>query len=512
MSKGFQFRAYPSDPVAGVLLRWIGCQRFIYNAKVREERYYRAFARRFAAFAGQHAPLDQAYSHLVGDGNGSEEQDTTWLRQVPSPILRNGAAKFYSAYQRFFKGLARRPTIQSRHGRQSVWLTSELFEFVPDVIDGDGEIKGYRLILGTRKFPCGELAFKVNRGPGGEPLRFDPPASIHVSVNAGRWHVSFSNEDAKDSTTAPSAQETLDHLRSFSAAELAPRTVGLDRGVAIPLVASDGRAFVLLEVQKARLAQKERSRARWQRRAARRIKGSKNRRKANHRAARAALYAADVRENLAHQASHALVQDPSKLLFVFEALKVKSMTASAAGTEEAPGKRVAQKRGLNRAILGSAWGLFHQYTRYKALAAGKLCIEVSPNYSSQECSACGHTHADNRLDQSRFVCQRCGHSDNADHNAARVIARRGVEEIVSGSYTLKQRKTLGSLRGKAAAQPKGQESCSKDLEHLGSERSEVTPVETKVRRSAPRRATHRSQKQENSRVTEETPTTTPSGV
>lgn len=330
-----------------------------------------------------------------------------------------------------------------------------------------------------------------------------------MSVSAGRWHVSFSNED---SMATPSAQETLDHLRSFSAAELAPRTVGLDRGVAIPLVANDGRAFELLEVQKARLAQKERSRARWQRRAARRVKGSKNHRKANHRAARAALYAADVRENLAHQASHSLVKDSSKLLVVFEALKVKSMTASAAGTIDAPGKKVSQKRGLNRAILGSAWGLFHQYTRYKALAAGKLCIEVLPNYSSQECSACGHTHADNRLDQSRFVCQRCGHSGNADLNAARVIARRGVEAIVSGSYTLKQKKALGSLRGKGAANTKCQKAVSEDLEHLGSERSEITPVETKVRRSAPRRAAHRSQKQENSRVTEETPTTTPSGV
>lgn len=515
MSKGFQFRAYPSDSVAGVLLRWIGCQRFIYNAKVREERYYRAFARRFAAFAGQHAPLDQAYAHLVGDGNGSDEQDTTWLRQVPSPILRNGAAKFYSAYQRFFKGLARRPTIQGRHGRQSVWLTSEMFSFESEINQDTGEITGYRLLIGTRKFPCGELAFKVNRGPGGMPLRFDPPASIHVSVNAGRWHVSFSNEDAKDtkdSTIAPSAQETLDRLRSFSDAELAQRTVGLDRGVAIPLCASDGRAFELLAVQKERLAQKERSRKRWQRRAARRIKGSKNRRKANHRAARAALYAADVRENLAHQASNALVQDPSKLLFVSEALRVKNMTSSAAGTIDAPGKKVRQKRGLNRAILGSAWGLFHQYTRYKALAAGKLCIEVSPRHSSQECSACGHTHADNRLDQSRFVCQRCGHSDNADLNAARVIARRGVEAIVSGSYTLKQRKTLGSLRGKSAANPKCRKTCQEDLGHLGSERSEFTPVETKVRRSAPRRAMHRSQKQENSRVTEETPTTTPSSV
>ena len=459
---------------------------------MREDRYYRAFQRRFLDFAGVHAPVDQAYAHLVGDGAGNEEENTTWLRQVPSQVLRNGAVRFYQGYQSFFKGLARRPTVQSRHGVQSVWLTSELFSFEPARIDADGVVTDWRLLLGTKKFPCGELRF-VDHRPG-----WAPPASIHVSVNAGRWHVSFSNEAKADAVAVPSEQEVLDQLRQFSEEELTARAVGLDRGVAVPLMSSTGRAFELLDIQKVRLAKKELQRKRWQRRAARRVKGSKNRREAHQRAARAGLYAADVRTNFAHQTSRALVNSPAQL-FVFEALAVKNMTRSAAGTAAEPGRKVAQKRGLNRSILASAWGETKLFTKYKALAAGKLCIEVPPHHSSQECSACGHTHADNRLDQSRFVCQRCGHAENADLNAARVIARRGARAVASGSYTLRQKKKVGSLRGDRAS--------SAGPEILGPERSEATPVETPVSRAAPRRRTLASTKQEVLGASQETPTT-----
>jgi len=490
MSTGYRFRAYPDDSVARVLSRWIGCQRFIKNAKVREDRYYRAFQRRFADFAGVHSPVDQAYSHLIGDGGGCEDANTSWLREVPSHVLRNGAVRFYQAYQRFFKGLARRPTTQGPHGEQSVWLTSELFKFVPASHDANGVVTAWRLLIGTKKFPCGELPF-VDHKPG-----WTPPASIHVSVNAGRWHVSFSNEVA-DVTPIPTEQETLEHLRSFTEAELADKTIGLDRGVAVPLMDSTGQAFELLRVQKERLAKKELQRKRWQRRAARRVKGSKNRRKAHHRAARAALYGADVRTDFAHQTSRALVDGPN-LLFVFEALQVKNMTRTAAGTAAEPGRKVAQKRGLNRSILASAWGQTKLFTKYKALAAGKLCIEVPPHHSSQECSACGHTHADNRLDQSRFVCQRCGHAENADTNAARVIARRGVEVVVSGSYTLREKKKVGSLRRQSSPEGSGL---------IGPERSEATPVETPVSPRAPRRSRPASTKQEIPGASQETPTT-----
>lgn len=495
MSTGFRFRAYPARQVAGVLARWIGCQRFIYNAKVREDRYFRAFQRRFLEFAGQHAPIDQAYSHLIGDGGGNEDARTTWLREVPSHVLRNGAVRFHQGYQRFFKGLAGRPTIKKRHGEQSVWLTSELFEFVP-VLDAAGVLAGYTLRIGTKKFPCGELPFVVAKGrerdPDGRrlPMRFEVPASIHVSINAGRWHVSFSNEAAPDQVV-PSAQDTLDWLRSLTAEDLAAKTIGLDRGVAVPLMTAGahgaGQAFELMPVHQERLAKKEAVRKRWQRRAARRVKGSTNRRKACDRAAKAGRYAADVRENFAHQTSHALIAIDSLLLYVFEALKVKNLTASAAGTLDAPGTKVAQKRGRNRSILASAWGLVKQYTKYKATAAGKLCIEVPPQFSSQECSACGHTHQGNRPSQAEFVCQRCEHAENADVNAARVLARRGVEAIVSGSYTLREKKKVGGLR---------RDPSSVEVKNVGSERSEVTPVETVVSRARPRPRTRVSQKQE----------------
>ena len=41
-----------------------------------------------------------------------------------------------------------------------------------------------------------------------------------------------------------------------------------------------------------------------------------------------------------------------------EDLKIKNMTASAKGTVEEPGSRVAQKSGLNRSILDQGWGIF----------------------------------------------------------------------------------------------------------------------------------------------------------
>ncbi|MHB1627639.1 MAG: zinc ribbon domain-containing protein [Bacilli bacterium] len=73
-------------------------------------------------------------------------------------------------------------------------------------------------------------------------------------------------------------------------------------------------------------------------------------------------------------------------------------------------------------------------------------------YSSQECAACGCTHSDNRPTQAEFVCRRCGHTDGANHNAAVVIARRGVTKFLSGvpltkpKKTVRMRKTVGPER------------------------------------------------------------------
>lgn len=438
MQVGHRFRCYPTPAQQSVLLNWIGCQRFIYNAKVNEDQYFRRFARQSLAHTGEFAPVDQQYSQFKND------ELTPWLSEVPSQVLRNGAVLWKQAYSRFFQKLGGRPTIHKKHGKQSVWITSELFTFKPVVDSATGEVTGHQLFVGTKKHPVGLLAFKAHKD-------YSPPASLHISIHAGQWHVSFT---ADDGLIEPSEKETKDWLMQFEAAELREMTVGLDRGVALPLATSDGHHFGLLPIQVKRLAKQEKHKQRWQRRQARRVKGSRNWVKAKHKVARYQRYGGDVRRDLAHKTSHALAESNHKL-FVFEALKVQNMIKRAKPKQDENGRWLrngaAAKSGLNKAILASAWGQTKVYLDYKARRRGKLVIEVPAFYSSQECAACGHVHQDNRVSQSEFVCQGCGHTDHADHNAAKVIAARGVEQLLSGKGVKKEKKTCRITKYKVGA-------------------------------------------------------------
>ncbi len=190
-------------------------------------------------------------------------------------------------------------------------------------------------------------------------------------------------------------------------------------------------------IQKARMEKKERSRKRWQRKLARQQKGSQNRKKTKRRLARSFEYAKNVKKDVIHKATHDLVSDPDRSLFVVEDLKIKNMTRTPEPKKDESGRYVRNgaraKAGLNRAILASCWGLFVVLLSYKARRAGKLVLKVSPQFSSQECARCGHIHPDNRPSQAGFVCQRCGLTDNADHNASRVIAKRGIRLLLEGN-------------------------------------------------------------------------------
>jgi putative transposase len=93
-----------------------------------------------------------------------------------------------------------------------------------------------------------------------------------------------------------------------------------------------------------------------------------------------------------------------------------------------PGKNVRQKAGLNRAILDQGWGMFGRLLGYKLADRGGRLIEVPAAYSSQTCAECGIVDACSRINQSRFVCVSCGHTANADTNAAIIILKRGLDK------------------------------------------------------------------------------------
>lgn len=67
MLNGYKFRLYPDAAQQQILLRWIGCQHLIYNAKVQEDRYYRRFQQRMVGMVGKDIPVDQQYSRFITD-------------------------------------------------------------------------------------------------------------------------------------------------------------------------------------------------------------------------------------------------------------------------------------------------------------------------------------------------------------------------------------------------------------------------------------------------------------
>jgi IS605 OrfB family transposase len=66
------------------------------------------------------------------------------------------------------------------------------------------------------------------------------------------------------------------------------------------------------------------------------------------------------------------------------------------------------------------------FIEYKAKLLGVPVIPIDPRNTSRECSVCGYIDKKNRKNQASFVCLECGHTENADFNAAKNIASRAV--------------------------------------------------------------------------------------
>jgi putative transposase len=248
--------------------------------------------------------------------------------------------------------------------------------------------------------------------------------------------------------------------------------LGMDRGVVVPVATSvKGSSYDLTGEQKHRLSIQEIRRNRYQRQMARREKGSNRQKRTAQKAASCHAYAANVRHDFAHKASRKIVDSEAEV-FVFEDLKVKNMTRAPKPKNAGNGRYLpngaAAKAGLNKSILESAWGRVRQFTAYKAIKANKLVIAVPPDGTSQECSKCSHTHPDNRISQSLFVCQNCGFTENADYNASLVIKKAGIRMLLDGGISVKHKKRVMRLKKK---------------HHLGQELAEVTHGEKEIRRS-----------------------------
>ncbi|MBB4931747.1 putative transposase [Lipingzhangella halophila] len=350
--------------------------RAVWNTALDQRRQYvdRYMRGRDGEFCGY---------HLQARELAEAKTDESWLKAAPSHVL-----------QQTLKDLDRscreRGTFNVRWRAKNRWNPSLRFPAGTLIT-----VEKVNRTWGRAKLPkLGWVKFRMSRAIGGA-IR-----SATVSCKSGHWFVSFLVEDGQLTPEKHAKPDTA---------------VGVDRGVAVAATTSDGafhdREFTT-EGEKARYR-------RLQHKLARQKKGTANRRTTlaavNRISSRAVNRRADFCAFTANRltARHGVV--------ALEELRTAKMTASAKGTIDAPGTRVRQKSGLNRAILDKGWHRLELALRTAARRTGTRVELVDPAYTSITCYSCKHVDAKSRKSQAVFACTACGHTDHADVNAAKNI-------------------------------------------------------------------------------------------
>lgn len=377
---GVKLRLYPSPAQAEQLAQGCGACRALDNA---------ALEQRIAAYRRQGVTLN-SFSQNAGLTELLHDPELGWMREAASrAALKNALRDLDSAYAAFFAGRAGFPRFK-RRGRGEAMRV-------------DAGTYGFRRI--NRKWAEVRIP-KIGwvRARVGQPIRGQLKGAT-ILRDASGWHVAFVVELTGQAPRRP-----------------APNPVGLDRGVAAAVATSTGD----LHRAPRSTPGEERRRLKLERQLARQVRGSRRRARTVDQLAKLRRRQAARTRGFCHELTSTIAGLHD--VVAIEALKTRNMTRSAKGTIEEPGRRVAAKAGLNRAILERSWGELERQLSYKLSSRGSTLIKVDPSYTSQTCSSCGHVAAGNRESQAVFSCQSCGHIEHADVNAAKVILARALDQ------------------------------------------------------------------------------------
>lgn len=166
---------------------------------------------------------------------------------------------------------------------------------------------------------------------------------------------------------------------------------------------------------------------RTQRIVSRRVKGSKNRRKAIQILGKRHLKISRQRKDHAIKLARCVIT--SNDVVVYEDLRIKNMT---------------KNHCLAKSINDASWYMFRVWVEYFGKVFGKITVAVAPHGTSQECSVCG-VIVKKSLSTRTHACM-CGNVLDRDHNAAINILHRGLGTVGhTGTFALDASNASGDL-------------------------------------------------------------------
>ena len=327
-----------------------------------------------------------------------------WFAEIDSTVLQQNVKRLDTAYKNFFEGRGF-PNFKNRSN-----FTSFTYQMGVKV-QGN---KIYLPKLGWMRFFNSRLI----------PTGFTIKAATLRKRQDG-WYISIRIEDK---TIPDYVKKPLNEVNSI---------LGCDLGITKLVHFSDRYQIdnpKFSTNKKARRTLKIR-----QRRVNRKVKGSKNRKKAANKVGRFHKKITDKRTAYQWSVANTIVSRKVDAI-ALEDLNISGMLRRCqVKTDEKTGRFLkngqSRKKGLNRSISDASWSDLILKIEYLAVKQGKVVIKINPKYSSQECRNCGHTDKSNR-DGEKFICTECGYHEHADIGAAKTIRDRGLETCIERSRNI----------------------------------------------------------------------------
>lgn len=402
--KAYKYRLYPTPEQQVRLHQWFAAVRMIYNAALEQRSLYGA--RKIDFVRRGERPLYSAYSQAkeLPFRELSKDPEISWITDIPKDAVSYALSELDEAFKKFFAGSGY-PTFRNAVNNNSVCFKTHINN-KPSTVFGKDSVS----------FP------KIGRIRYVKHIRHYGKMRRATIVKEGdQYFVVLVTEHEREA-------------RDNGGEEL-----GVDLGIKRPVTLSTGEYVPADAGLKELIRKKDEA----QRKLSGQKKGSKRRQKQKDRLRKIHQRIARRRAARTHQITTEIVRRAKKV--VIEDLKVQNMTRSAKGTMENPGKNVAQKSGLNRENLNVGYYEYRRQLAYKCPKHGTELVIIPAPYTSQRCSSCGAVDPASRnrkIDD--FICTSCGHTQNADHNAARNILFLGTSgDVANPRKTRKPGKVSG---------------------------------------------------------------------
>ncbi|WP_439235473.1 RNA-guided endonuclease InsQ/TnpB family protein [Klebsiella pneumoniae] len=374
--QAFKFQLRPNGQQERDMRRFAGACRFVFNRTLALQNENHEAGNKFVSYTKMASWLIEWKSH----------PDTQWLKDTPSQPLQQSLKDLEARLREFLPEACSIPSFQETRPKRCP--------------------QGVKLDQTNNRISLpklGWIRYRNSREVIGEVK------NVTVIQSCGKWYVSIQTE-----------YEVPEQVHK------AASMVGLDAGVTKLATLSDGTVYQPVNSFKA----SQRKLAMLQRQLSRKVKFSASWQKQKKKIQRLHSHIANIRRDYLHKVTSEISKNHA--MIVIEDLKVSNMSKSAKGTAERPGRNIRAKSGLNRSILDQGWYEMRRQLEYKQLWRGGQVLAIPPAYTSQRCACCGHTAKENRQTQSKFVCQVCGYTENADINGARNILAAGHAVLACG--------------------------------------------------------------------------------